>query len=733
MCHPGGVVTRSLKALAALLTIVVVGAVAVGGSLALLVPAGREVVFGTTSHAALTPEIARPAERSIVYDANGDVMTSLFLEDRAPVRLEDIPDHVVDAVLAIEDRNFYDHDGIDRKATVRALFRNIDAGEVEEGGSTITQQLIKNTLFPGRARELRDKVREAFLALELEKEMTKDEILEQYLNIIYLGEGAYGIRSAAERYFQKQPDSLTIGEGALLAGLIKSPEGRNPITAPQRARARRTAVLRAMLELDMITRAELLEAEAEPLPTTAYSPLPRTNDYFLEEVKKSLLNDNPHVVGDVGEALGASDPERFQRVFRGGLRIFTTFDPEMQVNAVTAVNEVLPPSQFTAALVAIDNGTGAVRAMVGGPNFEQAQFNVATQGIRQTGSAFKAVTLAAALREGWAPDDSVNSRAPCTFNLPGAPQWRITASGAGTISVRDATSRSLNCAFARMAIALGPEKIVDMAHRLGIRKNLQAVPSITLGTQPTSVLEMAGAFSVFANDGIRREPIFVTRVEGPEGEVLYNARTRGQQVLDPNLARTETEVLRRVITSGTGRAADIGRPAAGKTGTTDDYSDAWFVGYTPQMTTAVWMGHPNEVVPMFGVGGRNVTGGSYPAQMWARFMRPALEGEPALDFVAPDLTKFMTRGYIDEDGRRITWRRTTGSSRPPTGSAPTTTSPTTSPPTSVAPPPPTTAAPTTLPPTVPPTTAPPPPTTAVPPTTGGGAGGAGKGPGGGGP
>ena len=713
---------RSVKAVVVFLAITVVGAFAVGGSLALMVPAGREVVFGTTSHAALTPEIARPAERSIVYDANGDVMTSLFLEDRAPVAIDQIPDHVVDAVLAIEDRNFYDHEGIDWKATVRALFRNLDAGEVEEGGSTITQQLVKNTLFPGRERELRDKVREASLALELEKEMTKDEILEQYLNVIYFGEGAYGIRSAAERYFQKQPDALTIGEGALLAGLIKSPEGRNPITAPQRARARRTAVLRGMLELGTITRAELLAAEAEALPTTAYSPLPRTNDYFLEEVKKRLLADDPNVVGDVGEALGASDPERFQRVFRGGLRVFTTFDPQMQVNAVSAVNDILPPSEFTAALVAIDNRTGAVRAMVGGPNFEQAQFNVATQGIRQTGSAFKAITLAATLREGWAPDDSVNARSPCTFNLPGAPQWRISAPGAGTISMRDAISRSLNCAFARIAIGLGPEKIVDMAHRLGIRKTLQPVPSITLGTQPTSVLEMAGAFSVFANDGIRREPIFVTRVEGPDGEVLYNARTRGQQVLDPNLARTETEMLRRVITSGTGRRAEIGRPAAGKTGTTDNYSDAWFVGYTPQMSAAVWMGHPKEVVPMPGV-----TGGSYPAQMWAQFMRAVHAGEPELDFVAPDLTKFATRGFIDENGRRVTSRRTTGAVRPSTPSVTTSTTaavaPTTAP---VAPP-------TTLPP--PPTTeAPPPPTTATPPTTGAGGGaGKGNGPGGGGP
>jgi penicillin-binding protein 1A len=270
--------------------------------------------------------------------------------------------------------------------------------------------------------------------------------------------------------------------------------------------------------------------------------------------------------------------------------------------------------------------------------------------------------------------------------------------------VRNALSSSINCAFARIAIALGPEKIVDMAHRLGIKKDLQPVPSITLGTQSTSVLEMAGAFSVFAADGIRHEPIFVTRVEGPDGEVLFNATTRGQQVFSPNLARTETEMLRKVITSGTGTAADIDRPAAGKTGTTDDNSDAWFVGYTPQLTTAVWMGHPNQVIPMRGVGGINVTGGSYPAQMWARFMRAALVDEPGLEFTPPDLGEFQDRGFIDERGRRVTGRRATG----PAVAAPTTTVPATSAPTT---PGTTTAAPTT---TSPPTTNPP---TTVPPTT----------------
>jgi penicillin-binding protein 1A len=331
--------------------------------------------------------------------------------------------------------------------------------------------------------------------------------------------------------------------------------------------------------------------------------------------------------------------------------------------------------------------------MVGGRNFEQAKFNVATQGIRQTGSAFKAITLAAALRAGYAPDDSVNSSAPCRFDIPGSEPWVINASGGGVLSVTDATARSLNCAYARIAISLGPDKVVDMAHRLGIRKELQAVPSITLGTQPTSVLEMAGAFSVFATEGVRHDPIFVTRVEAADGTLLFSARTRGQHVLDENLARSETQVLRKVITSGTGRAANIGRPAAGKTGTTDDYSDAWFVGYTPQLTASVWMGHPNRVVPMRGVGGINVTGGSYPARIWAAFMRAAHDDQLVIDFTPPDEKRWPDPGYVDERGRRVS---------SPRGSAPATTvpvAPTTvpapvAPPTTVATPPapPTTAA-----------------------------------------
>jgi penicillin-binding protein 1A len=683
-------VKQLVRVLATLVAIVVVGGAALGGSLALLVPAGREVVFGTTSHAALAAELTKPSERSLVYDRFGNLMSVLYAEDRSPIALEEVPDHLVDAVLAIEDRNFYEHNGVDLKATGRALFRNLEVGDLEQGGSTITQQLVKNTLIDDPQRDIRRKIREAALAFWLEDELTKDEILERYLNVIYLGQGAYGVRSASERYFRKQPVDLTLGEAALLAGLIRSPEGANPISNPSGATRRRELVLRAMVETGAITRQQASVAEQEPLPTEAYTPLPQARDYFLEEVKSRLLNDDPLVPADVAEVLGTTKEERYQKVFRGGLRIHTTFDPFLQVKAVAAVNDILPDSEFTAALVAIDNATGAVRAMVGGRNFEQAKFNVATQGIRQTGSAFKAITLAAALRAGYAPDDSVNSSAPCRFAIPGSEPWIINASGGGILSVTDATARSLNCAFARIAISLGPEKIVDMAHRLGIRKELQAVPSITLGTQPTSVLEMAGAFSVFATEGVRHDPIFVTRVEASDGTLLFSARTRGQHVLDENLARSETQVLRKVITSGTGRAADIGRPAAGKTGTTDEYSDAWFVGYTPQLTASVWMGHPNRVVPMRGVGGINVTGGSYPARIWSAFMRSAHADQLVIDFTPPDDERWPDRGFIDERGRRVSSAR---------GSAPPTTVPVVpapapapvAPPTTVAAPPPTTA------------------------------------------
>jgi penicillin-binding protein 1A len=646
--------------------IVVVGALALGGSLALAVPAARQVLFGTTAYGSVLPKITAPAQRSIVYDKYGNPITVYYAEDRSPVAMKDIPRNLINAVIAIEDRNFYEHNGVDVKATARALIDNLGAGKVQQGGSTITQQLVKNTLIKHPKRELRRKIEEAFLATRLEKELTKNQILQQYLNVIYFGNGAYGVRAAAERYFNKEPKELTLAESALLAGLIQSPEDLNPVSHPIAARQRRARVLDAMVSMHKITRAEATYAKASPIPTKVQSPLPRGNEansYFLEEVKKRLLHDDPAVKGDVGEVLGEDDQARYQAVFRGGLRIYTTFDPFMQNRAQVAVNQVigdLPTKQFTAAMVALDNSNGAVLAMVGGPNFQQSKFNLATQGVRQTGSTFKGVTLATALENGYSPRDSVNG-SHLFFPLPGD-DWNLDQDcGGGVHSLANAIAESDNCAFARTLISLGPghhgtdgaRKVIDMAGRLGIdTSKLSAVPSLTLGTSPTSVLEMTGAYSVFANNGIRRPPMFITKVTDPDGKVLFSDDGAGTPVLNPQIAETETDMLKGVIDHGTGTNADIGRPAAGKTGTTTDHADAWFVGYTPQYTAGVWMGDPTCECTMTHALG-NVFGGKYPAMMWNKFMSAATENLPPLDFAPPDTSLWPSSQYIDETGRRV--------------------------------------------------------------------------------
>lgn len=720
---------KTVRYVAWFAAIVVIGSFALGGSLALAVPAARQVLFGTTSYGSVLPKVTRQPERSIVYDKFGNQIDTYYAEDRSPVSLKDIPPTLVNAVISIEDRNFWTHHGVDVKGTIRAFVDNLGAGGVQQGGSTITQQLVKNTLIKDPKREIRRKIQEAFLATRLEKELTKKQILQQYLNVIYLGNGAYGVRAASERYFGKEPKQLTLAESALLAGLIQSPEDLNPIRHPVLARRRRARVLDSMAKLKMISQSAADFAKRRPLPTEIHSSLAKGNDqnsYFLEEVKRRLLHDDPNVKGDVGEVLGSNDEERYQAVFRGGLKIYTTFDPFMQLRAETAVREILPASQFTAAMVAIDNSNGAVMAMVGGPNFSQAKYNLATQGLRQTGSSFKPFTLAAALEAGYSPNDTVNTT-HLNWPIVGSKPWVVDSDcGGGTRTLIAAIAASDNCGFARTELSLGPghsgsdgaQRVIAMAARMGIdTSHFEPVASTTLGTNLVSVLDMTSAYSVFPNNGLRRPPMFITKVEGPDGKVLYQDSGSATPVLNPQIAQTETDMLRGVITNGTGTNANIGRPAAGKTGTTQKHADAWFVGYTPQYTAGVWMGDPNcqcSMVPVLG----NVFGGKYPALMWARFMKEATANLPPLDFTPPNKSLWPSAQYIDEYGRTLRY-------------IPPPTVPTTAPPATQDSTPPTTGKgkgtpPKTTPPkTTPPKTTPPstPPKT-TPPATGGGTGAA---------
>jgi membrane peptidoglycan carboxypeptidase len=401
-----------------------------------------------------------------------------------------------------------------------------------------------------------------------------------------------------------------------------------------------------------------------PLPTQLSYPYSTQLDYYLDEVKNQLLNNDPDVEGDPAEALGDSQQERASELYRGGLRIETAYDPFAQLLAQNAVNEILPESPFTAALVVIDNADGGVRAIANGRTFAEMQFNPATEGGRQAGSAFKTFTLAAALSHGYSPNDSVGAFPVPEYYDDGRPLAEDCHGGSP--SLYSAIAKSDNCAFVRLEMSLGPENhgrggvqvLIDTAKAMGIDSAADFDPtalSTTLGTQSVLPIEMAQAYSVLPNDGVLKRARFITRIVGPNGKVLYQNTDTGTRVLEPNVARSEADMLKGVLRSGTasGTLGGFPREAAGKTGTTDDHADAWFVGFTPQFTAAVWMGHPDGRIPMDGLPVGAVFGATYPAEIWGKFMQDISVGLPELDFWPPDEDMWPSPSYISEEGRRF--------------------------------------------------------------------------------
>ena len=605
---------------------------------------GAETVRKASVHKGLPDVELRPlAQRSEILAADGTLLSALYEEDRVPVPLREVPKALRDAVIAVEDSAFFEHQGVSVRGLVRAVKTNVSSGEVAEGGSTITQQLVKNSILTAD-RTYDRKAKEAVLAVRMERELTKHEILESYLNTVYFGQGAYGVSAAARRFFDKPLEEITLPEAALLAGMISSPQAFDPVRAPESAAERRQHVLGRMVAVGSITQADADAAAQAPLPTTVSKDLPQPTDHFTEEVRRQLSADT---------RLGATPAEREATIFRGGIKVHTTLDPAVQAIAEQAVRDRLPESPFTAALVAIDPADGSVKALVGGPNFAEAKYNLATQGARQAGSSFKTIALAAWLAAGRSPEDLVDATAPCTFPMPDSdpPAWNVDNydGGSGEVLVttlREATVKSSNCAYARLALALGPDKIVAMAKKLGLSRSLPAVPSIVLGSAEVSPLGMASVYATLAADGIRRPPVFIRRVEGPDGRVLLENSPAEERVLEPQVARSITDVLRGVIDRGTGRRAAIGRPAAGKTGTAQEWRDAWFAGYTPQLAAAVWMGSPRGQESMIGVAGTNVTGGSFPAAIWGQFMAGAMAPLEVRDFDPADITAWPPNDWI---------------------------------------------------------------------------------------
>jgi membrane peptidoglycan carboxypeptidase len=611
----------------------------------------------------------RVAQTSLVLDADGRTLAALHgPEDRTAVPLGEVSRWMRLAVVDTEDARFWRHGGVDWLAVARAAARDLERRRVVEGGSTITQQYVKNSYVSGE-RTLRRKLAEAGHAWGLEERNGKRAILEAYLNTVYFGQGAYGVEAAAQTYFSTGADRLSLTQAALLAGMIRAPAAYDPFRHPRAARARRASVLARMERNGHLGKAVRARAAAAPLglrpgdPATAgKARRPGRGDragaqrapWFVGWVLDQLLDPADRRF----DVLGTSRKARTDRVFTGGLRITTTVDLEAQAAAERAVAAVAGRRGRDpyGALVAVEPGTGAVRAMVGGRSWEDdARFgrvNLATGaggGGRPAGSAFKAFALVAALERGIPPEAVFAAPDRLVVGRGGrGPAWRVAnyeGHGFGKATLRTATALSINTVYAGLLLRLGggdadrgARVVVETAARMGVGSPLRAVPSAVLGTGEVTPLEMAAAYATLAAKGRRAAPFGVVRITGADGRVLYQARPGADQAVQPAVAAIAADVLRGVVDRGTGVRGRIGRPAAGKTGTTQDHADAWFVGFTPSLATAVWVGYPQGQVPMVPPRtGSRVSGGTWPAAIWSGFMRAAPAGRPHGRFPRPDL------------------------------------------------------------------------------------------------
>jgi membrane peptidoglycan carboxypeptidase len=717
---------RRAGAIGARLTLIALIVAATGILLgALFLPAGlalSDLLTAVRSDVLDIPplgEAETPPQNSYVYATDGQLLAELtFEENRVPVALADIPQVTIDAVLATEDATFYEHDGVNHLAIVRASLANLRAGGIESGASTITQQYVK-LAFLSPEQTLQRKIQEAIYAIQLEERLTKDEILERYLNRSYFGRGVYGIGTAAERYFSKQVGELDLGESAMLAGLLRAPEANNPINSLENATARRDIVLRQMATHGFVTAGQADAAMSVPLDISVSEPPPPANPFWVDWVSSLLVNeDTAQALGtqlDALEAMGATFEERRQVVFQSGLRIHTTLDPELQAEAEAALREHLTAEDETAeqlarepmgALVSVDPEDGAIVAMAVGPQpygscseddsylgtddegrllCDRTKVNPAVPGMgagagRQAGSAFKPMVATAAIEEGISPGLTLDARGPQEIEgcRDGEGLWEVDNTGGDDIlDMYEATRRSSNVYYALLMADVGPERVVDIAQRLGIRtSDLPVECSLALGSGSVFPLEMASAFATLANGGMHCDPFPIARIEDANGRTLWEHSPDCEQVIDPDVADRVVDLLAEPLRSGgTARGADLEDwPTRGKTGTTSSYVDAWFVGFIKQLATASWVGYPNgvtrfatleqaqavcpearnaagELAPVEvpacletryledqvigGVSYEQVFGGTLPAPMWRTYMLQAAQRFDPVDFPDP--------------------------------------------------------------------------------------------------
>ncbi len=631
-------------------------AIALGAAVVVLVAgigAGATVyAFGTSCNLdSLQP--VRIGQNSFVYAADGSLLGAIPAErNREVVSLSRVSPWMRKATVAIEDRRFFEHEGVDVEGIARAVLADIRAGKVVQGGSTITQQLVRN-LYISSERTVARKIKEACLAVKLEQSWTKRRILQTYLNQVYYGNLAYGVEAAAQTYFGKPAQDLTLQESALLAGLTQAPSAYDPFVEPRKALERRDRVLRAMVDEGMVTR----ERAAAAL---------RVRELPLRPGKRFREIREPYFFGYVRDELIARYGA--ETVRSGGLRVYTTIVPRWQRLAREAISGVLTERDDpAAALISIDPATGAIRAMTAVvPGRATNEFNLLSQARRQPGSTFKTFVLTAAVARGINPESTYYVSAPYTYrpvengSCDDGSWWCVKtydSSYTGWTSISRATIRSDNAVYAQLTLDVTPERVAETARAMGVRTPLDVdgayVPAMGLGSIAVSPLDMASAYATLAAGGVYAEPTAIRRVVLADGNEDRDGRwgtPNRTRVLPDGVAWEVTRILQDNVRYGTGTRAALSRPAAGKTGTTDEYADAWFVGYTPDLATAVWMGYTRGEIPMESVHGISVSGGSFPAEIWHAFMEPALERRPVREFppepVAPVEWESFTRGPL---------------------------------------------------------------------------------------
>jgi penicillin-binding protein 1A len=584
---------------------------------------------------------------TFVYAADGSFLGTIPADrNREPVSIRDMSAWLPKATVSVEDRRFYQHGGIDYQGILRALWADVSAGKVVEGGSTITQQLVRN-MYTGRERTFERKIKEACLAIKLADRWPKAKILQTYLNTVYYGNHAYGVEAAAQTYFSKRARNLNLPQAALIAGLPQAPSIYDPLHNPQAALVRRGEVLRAMLAADDITQRQFAWAMRQKLrlrPGQIYARIKQP--YFFS-----------YVIDELESVYGANT------VREGGLRVYTTIEPRLQVAANSAIRETLnEPHDPAAAIVSVEPGTGDIRAMTAViPGNTHNQFNLTSQSARQAGSTFKTFVLAAAIEKGMDPDTTYYTSAPftcttgpwCVDDYKAGKPWQVSTydgTYAGTISVTNATLRSDNTVYAQLTLDVGPDVVWRMAERLGVELTQKPVASIGLGSLSVSPLDMAAAYATFADGGIYAKPTAIRRVILPNGKIDQTwSKPQTKRVLSQGVAWEVNHVLSLNAQYGTGYGSGDGiHPNAGKTGTTTDHADAWFDGYTRDFSTVVWMGYPSGEIPMLDVHGLAVAGATFPVPIWHLYMEQAEKGLPARPFLTPSSYPTFTyfqKGY----------------------------------------------------------------------------------------